>query len=371
MVEKGIVDMIEKQSKQGIQEQQILKNLSEIGWKQEEIAEAYAFFKDINTPLPDKPASKSKKRLITVLSIVLAFLLLSSGALGFYYFFLSPTRVLQKMVLNISEVETFEYSGDIKAVGDVNEVLGEDASIVSSMSADGVSSSTFNFNGKADISDLKQPKVLFSFDLSSDILGEQTNLGLELRFIEKKAYIHLRDVGQLLDIFGLSSLNGQWVHIDATSSLEEKSISFDTSDLLKKGPEIVMITDTLEAQDIDGVNTFHYSYEINKDALKQYLKDLASANEGSVQDLTDIDHSFEKIEYINGEIWIGKKDSFPYKLTLNLKAKDIEDTSSSQELNLTIYLKNFNMPVQIDIPSESKSIEEIVSEMQNMFMPQY
>jgi len=76
------------------------------------------------------------------------------------------------------------------------------------------------------------------------------SLALELRLIQKKLYINPKNTAGLLEAFGLSSLEGQWIEMDMTSSLGESNVSFDVSDLLTKGGKIVKITDTLPSEEI-------------------------------------------------------------------------------------------------------------------------
>lgn len=366
MVEKAIIDIISSNTKQGIPKEKIFKNLLDVGWEQEQIEQAYAFFTDTEIPLKSKAVSKSKKGLIKVLGIISIFLFFSSGALGYYYFFLSPTTVLDRMVLNISKIKTFDYSGELKAVGKLKDTLGGSSSIVGEITSDEKSTSNIYFSGEADISEIKEPKVLFTFDLTSDLLGEQMNLGLDLKVINKKVYINPERMGELLDSFGLSSLKGQWIEIDASSSTSESKINFDFTDLITKSGEILKITESLPSEDIKGVKSFYFSYEINKEVLKEYLKELASQNKAKEQDLTEIDHMFDNVESIQGELWVGKKDSFPSKLILNVIPK--ENTDSTEELSLILFISNINQPVIIDIPQNSKTFEEIIKENSDSLM---
>jgi hypothetical protein len=81
------------------------------------------------------------------------------------------------------------------------------------------------------------------------------------------------------------------------------------------------------------------------------------------KEITDLNENytenFEGIESPEGEIWIGKRDLLPYKIIVNMTKKETEKSKTSGVTNLTLLLKNFNKPVQIDAPQESKSLEEL------------
>ena len=76
---------------------------------------------------------------------------------------------------------------------------------------------------------------------------------------------------------------------------------------------------------------------------------------------TGFDKAFSAFELPNGEIWIGKKDYLPYKLSLDLAIKETDLSKTSGRLSFALSLKNFNQPVRIEAPQEFKTIEEIMN----------
>lgn len=76
--------------------------------------------------------------------------------------------------------------------------------------------------------------------------------------------------------------------------------------------------------------------------------------------LSMIDEGFKAIEFSEGEIWIGKKDLLPYKISLSLLIKETDKSKTSEKINFVLLLKNFNKPVQIDVPTQAKPLEEIL-----------
>jgi hypothetical protein len=58
---------------------------------------------------------------------------------------------------------------------------------------------------------------------------------------------------------------------------------------------------------------------------------------------------------IGGDIWIGKTDYYPYKLTFNMV---ISDKTSSTEFSLLMNYKKFNIPLVVETPQNAITIEE-------------
>lgn len=76
-----------------------------------------------------------------------------------------------------------------------------------------------------------------------------------------------------------------------------------------------------------------------------------------------IDEFFEKTGPLTGHIWIGKKDVFPYKLSFE-KEFDLNKFDLGEGavvLKTDIEFSNFNQPINIQPPEDSKSLEDILS----------
>jgi hypothetical protein len=380
MINQELIKYIEIQLQQGLSKEQINSSLIAVGWSEKDINEAYSFLSDTTpqpvtqteSPAPTDSPKKNKKKIVGIIIGVVLFLVLAGGVSGYFFYYLSPARILGKTVENLQDIKSLEYSGQLEAKASVEQVLGESTSILAQAPfVDNSNTANLNniaviFSGKSDTSNLEQPKLQFSFDINSDLLGEAMQIGLEFRFINQKAYIQIRNMEEFLGFLGLASLNNQWVEI-GTDTLEDTAdielsteVNFsEIEDIFNDRPEFIKITEKLPTEEIDTVKTYHYAYEIDKDLIVEFIKELSS--EGS----TDIDLStedFDDIQSINGEIWIGKKDYYPYKLTLNVTGNDDGQMESSDELNFTLFMKNFNDPVQIDIPSNTKTLEEVLNE---------
>lgn len=101
--------------------------------------------------------------------------------------------------------------------------------------------------------------------------------------------------------------------------------------------------------------------------LKNFISELASTvyrYEPTEEELKSLDDFLKTIQQnLKGEIWIGKKDYFPYKLTVVLNLKEFRDLKSQIKLDVNLLFTNHNKPVKIDIPLEAKNLEEIILEL--------
>ena len=126
---------------------------------------------------------------------------------------------------------------------------------------------------------------------------------------------------------------------------------------------------------IDGVDTYHHKFLIDKNKFKKLIADLDAVvqdnppleeevkEESNGESNSDFDKKFEVAEPIEGEIWIGKKDYLPYKIFLSMKVKEKRKSKTAGQLTIALLFKNYNKPVEIDIPSSVKSIEEIIGQL--------
>lgn len=337
------------------------------GWQEAVINEAFI---SINSPMsstpPDniaaqqfstisqQPARRINKTLLAVVSI-LGILIIGGGVFGYFYYFQeTPEKVIEKMKTRLTEVKTLEYQGEIS-----------DFSI----------NFNINFNGKSDVGDLNNPKGLFAFNIKQ---GESA-LGLEIRTIDKVVYIKLNGLPNLAGSFDLSVLSNQWIKIDTAPIKEDQKQQELTPEQVEKLKQIVKqaeifkVTEKLASEKNGEVNTHHYKFLIDKNELKKLIVDIIKVVQDKTltnEELAEFDKVLEAIETLGGEIWIGKKDYLPYKILLMLKETAESKTAGQLQLmTVTLSFKNYNKPVQIDIPSSVKSIEEIFGQQLPEFQP--
>ncbi len=403
MANQQLLDYIRQQLQQGVSQEQIKSSLMTKGWQETDINEA---FTSINSPMPptppenipaqqfptsfQQPERRVNKTLVAAISI-LGILIISGGVFGYFYYFReTPEKVIEKMKTRLTEVKTLEYQGEIKAEVTTPDLLGKSNFMQPAQQTSGKQTNDFsiNFNGKSDVSDLNNPKESFTFNIKTDALKESTQgeftFALEIRIINKIGYIRLNNLPNL-GFFNSSALSNQWIKIDTEAikkqfgleklkeqikeAQKQQELTPEQTEKLKQiiaQSKILKVTEKLASEKIEGVNTHHYKFLIDKAELKKLIVDISGVVQNKTptdKELAKFDKSLEAIDNPGGEIWIGKKDYLPHKILFTVEIKETAESKTAGQLKATLSFKNYNKPVQIDIPSPVRSIEEIMRQL--------
>ena len=334
------------------------------------------------------PSGPRAKKWLLPLIIALVVLLAGGGALAYFYFYNPPDKIVQKMMVNaFLNIKSLEYEGEIKSNIDTLGYLGSNQLYAT-------------LAGAYDELDPSLPVGRFSLVVKENSSPQaQTTFSLETIMNFQAFYFSL---GILPDLgfFDLSSLLGKWVRIDlqdggwqktlagmsgiyhgedeADPQDVEKIIKAKVEKLKKEVAEIkiLSIDKKLPSENINGVDTHHYAVSLDPDGLKklamtqkrfyaEIIEEMKAENwePGSYEDsqwTVEDENNFNKFVSENkipsGEIWIGKKDLMPYRITMNFEVKG----TNPGAVNLDFRLKNFNQPVEVDLPAEYISLEEIL-----------
>jgi hypothetical protein len=268
------------------------------------------------------------------------------------------------MTTKLAEVRSLEYSGEIKANVDVGALLGNLTGGKGPMrteqptTPDGIKFSievNAKVNGLVDVNDINKPQGAFSLNLNTNALaflaGDQftpeaqnSSFKLEVRHVGKIGYVKL-SVASDFKLFDSSTINNQWIKIDTEAAGLEKLKEWRKEDQMQQawwplGMDILEVTQVLASEKVNGVDTHHYKFAIDKQKVpieEKAIADFANA-----------------IPLSEGEVWIGKRDFLPHKLTLTVPAADIATVRVPVRLALTFMFENFDKPVHIEIPAQAK-----------------
>jgi len=396
MVNQQLLDYIKQQLQQGISKEQIKSSLITNGWQARDIDEAFSSSPSIQPLAPSdtpsqsfssQPSRRLNKTLLAIVSIIGGVLIIGGGVFAYFNYFQSPEKIVQKMTVKLTEIKSLEYSGEIKAEVNTGDLMGGSSLLQPTQSASNKKLNDFsiNFTGLSDIQNLDDPKGLFSFNIKTDALPQgEFAFRLEIRTIGKIIYAKLSDVPNL-GFFDLSAIKNQWIKIDTEAlkkqfgleKIEEQlketqkkqELSPEQIEKLKTAVQqtkIFKITEKLAGEKIEGINTYHYKFAIDKEGVKKLFADISQIVQDKTlteEELANFDKSFEAVELPEGEIWIGKKDLLPYKIILSSIIKETDKSKTSGKISFTLLLKNFNKPVQIDIPQQAKQLEEFLGEL--------
>jgi len=333
---------------------------------------------------PFSPPKRMNKILLVGVFVVIGLLIIGGGAFAYFNYFQSPEKIIQKMIVKLPEIKSFEYAGEANAevkLGDLPAGESGDFGPAQMLLNKKDSKTSFKYSGSFDMRNTNDPKGRLAFNIKTDALPlAELVLGAEFRVIDKIIYLQISEAPNL-GIIDLSAIKNQWMKIDIEAAKkqigsdkvqEEIAKAQSKQDLtpeqtakLKTAFEqakIFEITEKLAGEKIEGVNTYHYKYIINKDEFKKFFINANQIVNGKAlteQELTAFDESFQTMESPGGEIWIGKKDFLPYRITLNSVIKETDKSKTSGKVNYTVSFKNFNQPVQIEVPASVKTPEEV------------
>lgn len=277
------------------------------------------------TSSPQHQRGMSKMLLVVAVSIVGIFMT-SSGAFAYSSYFQSPEKIVQKMITKLTESKSFEYSGQIKIeINDADLLDGDNLSQqTQTVSPNKTSNFLVNFSGVSNTSDLNNPKNSFSFKISTNA-PKQEDLTLRLKAIGK----------QLQEAQKNQKLSAEQIKKLRTTAQQH---------------QILKITRTLASEKIAGVNTYHYKFRIDKEEMKKLLANIGQITHDknlTEKKLAEFNKNLKEVELPDGEIWIGKKDFLPYKISFSSVLIETEKSKNSDKFNFVLLFKNFNKPIKI------------------------
>ncbi|MDP2685458.1 MAG: thrombospondin type 3 repeat-containing protein [bacterium] len=343
-----------------------------------------------------KPFNKA-----TLIGVIFVFLLFAGGGvLAVIYFGSTPESIINKMILKMKDVKSFEFDGYIVLNTKTNDITDKDnisiggiVPIDFSTLENKVFSVRFNFAGKNDINDPEYIKSQFKFetdDKSKSLLP--VNIGTELRStgddffylkLTKLVFPDAHDTSKSLD-----TLVDKWVQFDI-KSVRESGLAFmsnTNSDINKIWTDNVsafaldlpnLFTDIkkLNSEKINNIDSYHFSFVINKEVLKRmysnydakkldlfgdaeftdFMRKQHEDNVGNFGKLID-----EKFISMRGEVWIDRKEYNLTKIELYLAG---EDKRASGEVTISVQVFNHNMPIGIEKPIGATTVDVIMSEL--------
>jgi hypothetical protein len=395
---------VARQRAQGVAPERIRAALLESGWNSSTV-EAALQTPQQTTPNPDGvPQSApvnhpARSRWIGALVGFMIFLI-AGGAYAGYRYYNSPALVLERMLKKIYQVKTYEYSVLIESeiTQDVLQlpapqlslkdlrraVLGastrraqiiEENSEATTVTPRETLKSEVRIAGATDMTDKKNPRLSANFTFTiPDIpsLGSAT-ITLETRLIESVLYFMLGDSPQLEGL-DLNAYTNQWFSFDLTqfeqTLSEQPSLTITDEDIAKIGEVIskhqfFKITEVLKSEKVNGINAHHYKFTINAEELAALTNEIQRILLPDEEQTTFEAQDFSAIPA--GELWIGKRDSLPYRI----KFESPNQSSYLVSLKTTYELKNYDTPLTVDVPPNVKPIEEVIEELTGQYNEQF
>ena len=377
MVNPQLLDYIKKSLEKGFDKEEIRRALLSNGWGGKDIDDAFAsagsspqgesVSPTIETPMLEDKGEKRRRKPVLIIVIAAAILLIGGAVFAYFSYLRSPQMIIKAMMQKMSEVKSLEYSGRIM-IGRISpNSLGNAESMFKSLklaSTTGSTLLTVSFNGASDMNDPNNAKTSFLVNVS---LGTTTMGILETRAISDIVYLNLKDVSGL-GLLDLNFFKNKWIEINPKEiiqdlGLEGQIATGTTSELtpdqiiriksLIIDSKLIKVLNTLPSENIDGVDTYHYEFTIDKEELKRVAREAAKiVPEKNIDEdmLNKFDKQVDTTTIPQSEIWIGKSDSLLYKF----------QSSSIQNFMVSLSLKNFGKTLSVGIPTSTIPFQEAV-----------
>jgi len=248
-----------------------------------------------------------------------------------------------------------------------------------SKGADGVTQKTqetfaLECRGPLDISDSLNERLDQEFLLSLGSDKPTLDFGGELRRLEQTDYVRFSVLPEALGAVKIGSFKDKWLGFD----IEQLRRNIDSPffgapgrtmdeldqqyliDQFRTTPFLRFI-ERLPSGTIGGVSAYHYQVRPEILYIKDYViqsETMRLGRELTKKEREFIDTFFANVTAEDGEIWVGKKDYYLYRLRLRFR---YDDGRRRGVLSLTINLSKFNAPVEVaKPPGETQIIDDIL-----------
>jgi ABC-type multidrug transport system fused ATPase/permease subunit len=306
------------------------------------------------------------KKIILIIILILSglgFLVYSQG-----WFFLSPQEILSASLENTLKEKTMHLSMELKSdfVSDKEE-----------------GSSLLKLESDIDKNSSEELRTFSSFDFSVSIEGTTYSLeGILTSIGYEDLYLKIDTIPQipLLSLFlDTSKIKGEWIKFSnkyVEEELEEEKAERIVKIFKENNP--LGIKEELPGEKIDGMATYHYLLSLNREKMKTIFLEINSELESETdiqENMESIERFLDEMEDLEIEVWIDKREKLLRRIKtekefeINPKQGTAEDQlelgikEGIVILSYDIRLSDFGKELNIEAPSEFKTMEEIMEEM--------
>lgn len=384
-VDKELINYISRGRGAGVLDDELRDVLLDAGWPLEEVNQALVLAGShlpiINSgSLPIETSfewTSGHRRVFLVVVIAISMVLI--GAIGVFarQFYLdrhSPERVTIDVLKTVSGISGFDYDGSLELnVNYQSSVVGNSTSSVElpNTMINEIATTTVAFSGRVFTPEAGRPSFSWQGRVNVDRLNNDIfKADVEFRLIEDALYVFLSDVSRL-PLLDLSSLVGFWLSItpaDMANFDVGSSITAPSANQLLGWRNAIAqsksfrLVERLGEEKINNINTVKYSFSLNLVDAKKLLDRLSTIPgsegwSGQVDTLSDQD-------VIVGEVWIGKADNLPYKVSVqaDLKGGNIEDETGGH-VDLVINFNQFNGGLSVVAPTGHRSLSGLMESL--------
>lgn len=408
MITKELLSYIETQISRGVEKELIKKALMEAGWRELDVNEAFESFitplqvslKDTTQMqiegikvMPTVSGNGSTGLLKTFFVSFLVLVLFSlAGAFVYISYFKdpSPQEVLKGMISAVATVDTFEYNLNIKTNGATCINFNNRDDIFNTCTSKKNFVNTTSVSGITDITNFNSPTHRVTFITENRLQGEdsvlqKTSAQLDVVSLNKKLYAKLSNLAfTQQSFFDTSSFINKWISIDI-SEVQKDFIGTDPSmnSELISTEKALRIKESLLSADafsvvstskdvFEGKEVYKLNFEITPEQQKQFIINTYSilfedlnGEDGQMteENVNAISDAMQGLETIQGDMWVGKDDFLPYKITLLSNIAVNKNIFEIGDVSIELTVRNYNVPVSVQAPVSTMAFGEVMTEL--------
>lgn len=355
-------------------------------------------------PAPQSTPVRKGKGLVVALVALLVLILAGVAGAAYYLFVMEPApeKVLGEAVLAMEDVQTFTYDFSMTIEGTApapevpSNIIGMPLAFDTTILEGGEEAANepvpikVSVTAKGAVAMPDEGAQLFSSDMDVSVLANgERFVGVTgmTRAIDDATYVQLTDVTvPLPEEFGIANslfdvLLNRWISFDPhdfgnvgdyIDTLQEKASAEAAaheedvrSAFMTYGAQVVTITEIMDREDINGVESRHYAFTLNKDAmvgLFTRLDEITSDDgEGSEKTVEDFQTFLDTFENPQGEVWIGKENALVRRVVLTWEQSMDDDVTFHG--TLTLNLDKFNETVAVEAPEDADEVMQVLMEL--------
>lgn len=375
------------------------------------IEPVFSIQKEPPTIQPSKPKTS---RVKIIVAIVIIILLLISGGLAYGYFtgyFLPFSKIGDKTFASIAQAKSVTF--DSKTTIDMTNVIQQSSPI--NMIPGFSDKITLTLSGAFALENSLKNETNLAFESGA------FSFGSTVKIVDDTLYFKLSNISDI-PLFDLQSYIDQWLsfslknepeNVTAIESMENMGMvntpentngeNLEIQNTPAENPNIqspfmvpiginpstysglndeqkaevknmigktkfITITKRFGSEDMDGTMTQHLAFVLNKTEisiflfdLEKYIHSVAGENINLINfDTSETVKNLDKMKNFKGEVWINKNDNLPLRLDLSFESQEGTDENSVAQINFTSTFKDWNMPIQIDTPVDSRPLNTYI-----------
>lgn len=341
------------------------------------------------TVVSETPVKKhTGKKSLMLVFIILGVLLLGGAGAYAYMYYINPSsdRVFATMTAKLEDAKSFEYKEEaiitvpsIPSLSALSAGAGENTALPASSNQ----TITFSVEGAVDSTDPNRPMSQSTIHLETTLLP--FNLSVLTEVIGDKIYFQLPNLGILTSAIAPDVAPGDWLYL-SKADLEKMALenpefksrieNFKQNQLTEEERQAIKkafiesgtFVPTLElprGATPDGVPVRKYQWTVDKDKLLVLIENvsrIATGEDLTAEEKTELAQGLGNIEITDGEIWIGVRDFLPHEVHFTMKVKDANFPVTVKN---TFTLSNFGKKLNLTEPENATSYYDIFSTAQS------